>query len=140
MDEKKICRRCVLPENQQDIFLNDQGICNICMEHESSKSKLTNQKILETDFLKILDKYRGKGKYDCLVMCSGGKDSTSALYFMKKRYKLNPLAFTFDHGFETEEALENIKNAVDILKVDFLFFKSDFIHEMVKEIISSDSM
>ena len=54
-------------------------------------------------------------------MCSGGKDSTSSLYYVKKRYNLNPLAFTFDHGFETEEAMRNIKNAVEILDVDFLY-------------------
>lgn len=72
-------------------------------------------------------------------MCSGGKDSTSSLYYMKKRYNLNPLAFTFDHGFETEEALENVRNAVDILGIDFVFFKSTFMKEMFSKILNSGS-
>ena len=29
-------------------------------------------------------------------MLSGGKDSTAALYLMKRRYRMSPLAFTFD--------------------------------------------
>ncbi len=72
-------------------------------------------------------------------MCSGGKDSTAALYYMKKRYRLNPLAFTFDHGFETEDAMENVRNAVEILGVDFLFFKTDFMKEMFAKIIKTKS-
>jgi len=113
MEEPRICQRCIMPENKPDIFLNDKGICNLCLEHDFVKRTEDNVKPLETDFLKIINKYKGKQKYDCLVMCSGGKDSTSSLYYMTKRYKLNPLAFTFDHGFETEEAMENIRNAVD---------------------------
>jgi tRNA(Ile)-lysidine synthase TilS/MesJ len=62
-------------------------------------------------------------------MCSGGKDSTASLYFMKKRYRMNPLAFTFDHGFEIEGAKENVINAVEALGVDYLFFKTDFMKE-----------
>jgi len=132
-----ICKRCVLPEHKPDILLNAEGICSVCLEYDKLKQPL--DKSLETDFIKLLNTYKSKGEYDCLVMCSGGKDSTSALYYMKKRYKLNPLAFTFDHGFETEDALENIRNAVEVLGVDFLLFKSDFMLEMFSEMVKTDS-
>jgi 3'-phosphoadenosine 5'-phosphosulfate sulfotransferase (PAPS reductase)/FAD synthetase len=112
MSEERICKKCIMPEAKPAIFLNEEGICNLCVEHEKMKKFENETKPLESDFIKIINKYKGKQKYDCLVMCSGGKDSTSSLYYMKKRYDLNPLAFTFDHGFETEEALENIHNAV----------------------------
>ncbi len=135
---RKTCSRCIMPENPPDIFINENGICNLCLTHEKLKN-IAHEKPLESDFIKILNKYKGKNKYDCLVMCSGGKDSTSALYYMKKRYGLNPLAFTFDHGFETEEALDNIKNAVGILNVDFLFFKSAFMKDMFEKIINTNS-
>jgi hypothetical protein len=137
IEARAVCQRCVLPESRPDIWLNEEGVCNICLEHE--KAEQTMDKSLETDFIKLLNMYKSAGEYDCLVMCSGGKDSTSALYYMKKRYKLNPLAFTFDHGFETEDALENVRNAVDILGVDFLLFKSDFMKDMFAEIIRTNS-
>jgi PP-loop superfamily ATP-utilizing enzyme len=139
MEEKKICQRCVMPENKPDIFLNEKGICNLCLEFDFNKRTQNEIKPLETDFIKIINKFKGKQKYDCLVMCSGGKDSTSSLYYIKKRYKLNPLAFTFDHGFETEEAMENIKNAVEILDVDFLYFKSNHMLDMFEKILKSGS-
>jgi len=130
----KICKKCVLPESKPYVWLNGKGICNICSNYENKKSK-----ILETDFIKLLNKHKKKGKYDCLVMCSGGKDSISALYYMKKRYKLNPLAFTFDNGFETEQAFDNVKNAVKALGVDFLFFKTDFMNNMFLKVLETNS-
>lgn len=139
MNERKICKKCVLPEVKPDIWLNEEGICNVCIEYEKTKNSNERSRVLETDFIKLLNQYKGKGNYDCLVMCSGGKDSTSALYYMKRRYKLNPLAFTFDHGFETEDAMENVRNAVEILKVDFLFFKTDFMKDMFSKILKTNS-
>lgn len=139
MTERKICKRCVLPESKPDIYLNEDGICNICLAYEKEKKNENNQKLLESDLLKILDKYKGKKKYDCMVMCSGGKDSTSALYFMKKRYNLNILAFMFDHGFETEEAINNVRNAVGILDIDFILYKSSYMKPMFSKMIRTDS-
>ncbi len=138
-DGNKICKRCIMPENPPDIFFNDDGVCNICLAHDFVKKTEVIQKPLESDLIKILDKHRGKHKYDCMVMCSGGKDSTSALYFMKKRYKLNVLAFMFDHGFETEEAISNVNKAVDILGIDLILYKSSFMKPMFEKMISTDS-
>ncbi|MDO8602286.1 MAG: 7-cyano-7-deazaguanine synthase [Candidatus Omnitrophota bacterium] len=134
-----ICKRCVLPESKPDIRLNEDGICNVCVEYEKTKDDKERTGNLETEFVKILRMYKSYGEYDCLVMCSGGKDSTAALYYMKRRYKLNPLAFTFDHGFETEDAMENVKNAVEALGVDFLYFKSDFMKDLFSKILKTDS-
>jgi 7-cyano-7-deazaguanine synthase in queuosine biosynthesis len=134
-----LCRKCVLPESKPDIYLDGQGICNICKNYEGIKEEHKESSHLESEFTKMLKMYKSYGNYDCLVMCSGGKDSTAALYYMKKRYKLNPLAFTFDHGFETEDALENVKNAVEILGVDFLYFKTNYMHEMFSAVLKTSS-
>ncbi len=139
MEKRRICSKCVMPENEPDIVLNADGVCNICSSYEAAKTQSQAKQPMETDFIKIINKYRGKQKYDCMVMCSGGKDSTSSLYYMVKRYKLNVLAFTFDHGFETEEAMRNIRKAVEILKVDFLLFKSDYMKDMFSKILTTGS-
>ena len=136
---KNMCKRCVLLENKPDIWLNEDGVCNVCVEYDKTRDDNDNTKNLETEFIKMLRLYKSYGEYNCLVMCSGGKDSTAALYYMKKRYKLNPLAFTFDHGFETEDAMENIRKAVDVLGVDFLCFKTDFMKDMFSKILKEDS-
>ncbi len=134
-----LCAKCVLPESKPDIFFDGEGVCNICRDYEKTKKDSKKNIYLESEFTKMLKMYKSYGSYDCLVMCSGGKDSTAALYYMKKRYKLNPLAFTFDHGFETEDALENVRNAVDILGVDFLHFKTDYMNGMFSAVLKTNS-
>ena len=42
-------------------------------------------------------------------------------------------------GFETEDAMENTRNAVEILGVDWLFFKTDYMKDMFAQIIKSKS-
>lgn len=133
------CARCVLSENKPDVWLDERGVCNICAEFEKNNPRGVRPGPLESDFIKTLSRYRGRSKYDCLVMCSGGKDSTMSLYYMKKRYKVNPLAFTFDHGFENEEALRNIRESVNILGVDWLYFKSDFMKDVFAKLVRSGS-
>ncbi len=139
MSERRVCNRCVLPASEPEIRIGDDGRCSVCVEHDRAMKASPNRAPQESDFLRMLKKHRGKSEHDCLVMCSGGKDSTSALYYMKKRYKMNPLAFTFDHGFETEDALANVRRAVEILDVDYLLYRSTHIHELVSHLLKSAS-
>jgi len=134
-----LCKRCVLPESPPDIRLDGEGICNLCRAAEGTAAQQNERSLLETDFVKILKQHQGRHPYDCLVMCSGGKDSTSSLYYMVKRYKQRVLAFTFDHGFESEDALENVHRAVEALGVDFLYYRSNFMHDMFAKMIRSGS-
>jgi len=139
MKERRVCTRCVLPESAPDITLDARGVCSVCRAWDVASQLEPPRTALETDFTKLLNKHRGKGPYDCLVMCSGGKDSTSSLYYMKERYKLRPLAFMFDHGFETEDAEANVRQAVEKLDIDFLFFRSTFMHDMFARILRTGS-
>lgn len=136
---KTICKQCVLPEAKPNIFFNESGICNVCVEHAKTKQLAQENKLLESELIKLLNKHRGTGKYNVMAMCSGGKDSTSALYYMKTRYKMNPLAFMFNNGFETEDAINNTKRAADRLGVDFLFFKSNYMKGLFAKILETES-
>lgn len=133
----RICARCVLPESRPHLHLDDEGVCNVCRDYDRQVAADRGGEFLETDFIRLLKKYRGKGRYDCMVMCSGGKDSTAALYLMKRRYRMSPLAFTFDLGFETDEALGNVNRAVDALGVDLLVHKSGYMRDLFRRVIES---
>ena len=117
------CTRCVLTEKHAHIKFTKEGLCNYCLEFEQSKQHSQLFQDREEELVKILEEHKGQGDYDCLVMLSGGKDSTYALYLLKERYRLNVLGFTFDNGFEPKAALENVRRAVDTLGVDHLYFK-----------------
>ncbi len=126
MPEITRCTRCILPENYPGIGFNSGGVCNVCEEFEqqwgdwSDTNWTQNRKRLD----QILKNVRKLNRnYDCLVPLSGGKDSTYVLYLCTKVLKLKVLAVNFSNGFQTAEALENIKKAVEALEVDLVTYK-----------------
>lgn len=78
MADPRICRKCVLPENGVEISLDGEGVCNLCREHERRRAAgpASADAPLETDFIRAIDQYRGKGEFDCLEVishCSTGR-------------------------------------------------------------------
>ena len=141
MTAPRVCVRCVLPEAAPDIWIHPDGQCNICHKYDAEQAKAPSgeRELLETDLLKILDKHRGKNEYDCLCMLSGGKDSTAALYYIVRRYKLKPLVFTFNHGFVPDEHLDSARKTVEKLGVDWIYFQTTFMKDMFRKIVQTKS-
>jgi len=125
-----------MPESPPEITFDAAGICSLCRAAGTSPRQPAP---LETEFAALLARNKGKKDYDCMVMCSGGKDSTAALYYMVNRYRARTLAFTFDNGFETDEAMANIGRAVDKLGVDFLLFRTDAMKDVFAKILKTGS-
>ena len=122
----KSCQRCLLTSQYRQIQFDRWGICNYCRTYDGLEENLmafdSHAKLLE----ERLNLLRGKYEYDCLVGISGGKDSSYVAYRLKKRYGLRILTFTFDNGFLTEEAKQNIQHLVKKLEVDHFFHKPDW--------------
>lgn len=118
----KRCSNCLLPETYPGIVFNESNICNVCINYER-RWKNKDYRKEEVELKKIFNYYKNKNtKYDCIVPLSGGKDSVYTAYVCKKKYDLNILAVNFDNGFQTPEAVENMKNAVKKLNIDFISF------------------
>jgi acyl carrier protein len=66
---------------------------------------------------------RGGGRYDCMMLLSGGKDSSYALCRLVEM-GLRVYAFSFDNGYISEQAKENIRRVVAALHVDHEFATS----------------
>ncbi|MBW8308970.1 MAG: N-acetyl sugar amidotransferase [Candidatus Paracaedibacteraceae bacterium] len=117
----KKCKKCGLPETYETLVFNDKGICNICSQHSHKNEKIDweqRHKILE----KLIEEYRGKYDYDCLIPFSGGKDSTYTLLYLIKTFKIKPLVIQFDHGFMRSNLKENNLRTFKKLGVDALSF------------------
>jgi N-acetyl sugar amidotransferase len=56
--------------------------------------------------------------FDCIIGMSGGVDSSYLTYIAKEVFKLRPLVFHVDAGWNTQIAVTNIKKIVDKLKLD----------------------
>ena len=125
-EEVRRCTRCILPDNYPNIDFDENGVCNVCREHDRKYSNIdwdARKKKLE----KILSRYRGKGKkYDVLVPFSGGKDSSYTLWMLKHVYGMRCLAFNFDNGFLDPGALAFAKKAASNLDVDLITYSPSF--------------
>ncbi|MCK4795336.1 MAG: 7-cyano-7-deazaguanine synthase [Desulfobacteraceae bacterium] len=123
----KICTQCVLPETFPGIKFNAHDICQYCQGFKGVEHLEKQKEQYRLKFKSLLSaRDSSPGAYDVLVAYSGGKDSTFILELLKKQYGLNVLALTFDHGFVSPYALENIRRVVEILGVDQITFKPDF--------------
>jgi len=115
------CTKCVLPETHETIVFDNQGVCNICRQHEY-KQTVINWAEKKRELDELIAGYRGKYNYDCIVPFSGGKDSTWTLYYLVKEYGIKPLVVRFDHGFLRPNLLENTTRTIRKLGVDLHVF------------------
>jgi tRNA(Ile)-lysidine synthase TilS/MesJ len=130
------CSKCVLPETFPDITFDDSGICNYCNDfkgipnwNEYNLSEFIQEKTFEK-----------KNKYDCLVLFSGGKDSSFALKLLKEKYHLNILAMTLDNGYLSNVTSRNMKVVLDNLGIDHQIIKypKPIMDEIYRESIRGD--
>jgi tRNA(Ile)-lysidine synthase TilS/MesJ len=72
-------------------------------------------------------------KYDCLLCLSGGKDSCSLAFKLKEQgYKV--LAFTYDTGFLSDIAIQNVLKTVKILDLPhFMWRVESSLHGKIQQ-------
>lgn len=115
----KYCKKCIMPTSRPGITLNDDGICGGCLGSKEKKEEIDwTYRVKELD--RILDTFRGKGDYDCLIPVSGGKDSTWQVYTMLQK-GMKPLAITIKCQYRTELGQRNLDNLIN-LGVDHIDF------------------
>jgi acyl-CoA synthetase (AMP-forming)/AMP-acid ligase II len=113
VETNQFCVKCGLPSNYPNATFNDEGVCNLCLSFEDYQEITKSYfKTLE-DLRQIFndnETYKDS-KYDCILLLSGGKDSSYALGKLKEM-GLSVLAFTLDNGYISIEAKENIKRVL----------------------------
>lgn len=119
----RTCKQCGLPQmlvaNKELLEINEDGICIFCQDYNVNKDMYTiNYLQKQIDFEKLIEGVKGKGKYDAVVMFTGGKDSTYSIYLLTQKYKLKVLAVTWDNGFFGTEHRANLENVTKLLGVD----------------------
>ncbi len=114
------CSKCILPATYPFIDFGKNGICNYCRDYSSPK--LFGEQVLEEKF----DKFRSKdGSPDCLIGLSGGRDSSYGLHLLKTKYKMNPIAFSYDWGMVTDISRRNQARLCSKLKIEHIFRAAD---------------
>lgn len=106
-----------------DILFNDKGYCNHCTGaiQRLNKEIFIDPVVKANKLNAIIKEIKEAGNnrnYDCLIGLSGGVDSSYLAYIAVKQFGLRPLAVHLDNGWNSEQAVKNIENIVDKLKID----------------------
>ncbi len=108
----KYCKKCVMPDTRPGIKFDENGVCYPCINFE--KRKNIDWQARFEEFKQLCDKYRGsrgKGKHDCMIAVSGGKDSHYQVYVMKELMGMHPLLVSVEDNFPmTSAGISNLKN------------------------------
>lgn len=128
----KRCSRCGLPETYETIEFDDDGVCNVCRQKVFKDDSIDWQG-REQMFRDLIEEYRGKYDYDCIVPFSGGKDSTFTLLHLVKEFNLKPLVVQFNHGFMRSRLEENNTRTFKKLGVDVHSFTPNW--QVVKRLM-----
>lgn len=132
MNNLKRCKKCLLPETYETIEFDENGICNICRQQKHKQENIDwSSRKQQLD--ELIEKYRGKYDYDCLVPFSGGKDSTYTLAYLVKEYRVKPLVVRFDHGFMRPKLEEYTNKTLHYLGVDTIKFTPNW--KIVKKLM-----
>jgi len=132
-DKVIFCKKCVISNQRPNPvveFKSDNnlkkgpdfkdGICSACRYNLEKNNIDWNER--ENKLLKILDKYRKKSGYDCVVPGSGGKDSAYTAHVLKYKYNMNPLTVTWAPHLYTEPGWKNFINWIHVGGFDNILF------------------
>ena len=117
----KCCNNCVMDQTDPNIAFDKRGFCNHCLNYyKNIEPYLKNQeeriKMLNRKIDEIKNKNKNK-EFDCVIGLSGGVDSSYMLHLAVTKYKLRPLVFHVDAGWNSIVAIGNIEKLVDKLNL-----------------------
>jgi amino acid adenylation domain-containing protein len=133
------CERCLLDSTYPRLSI-EQGVCSVCRWFERARGVLDAYFGTPDDLRELVERARARSSRaaDCLLLFSGGKDSTYALYRLMEM-GLRVQTFTFDNGFISETAFDNIRRITSELGVEHVTGGVTNMPAIFAESLRSDS-
>lgn len=109
-DEVVMCTKCVVTNQRPRIVFDDEGVCSACryMEDQARVDWVAR----EQELIELLAKHRQFGRYDAIIPCSGGKDSSFVASTLRDRYAMRPLCATWAPHIYTDIGWRNFQSFI----------------------------
>lgn len=106
------CVRCVNNDYViPGLEFDEQGVCAFCQcfEKVTYEGPLHGGTVSDQELLELAK--NNKGRFDAMVLYTGGKDSSYLLWYLAKKLGLRVLAATWDLPFTNQSSRQNMQNA-----------------------------
>ena len=118
----QICSKTVMDTSDSRIVFDSEGLCDHASDFYQNVLPRWNTGSIGSkkldDLIQRIKKEGANREYDCILGLSGGVDSSYMLHLAVNEFKLRPLVFHVDGGWNSELAVHNIQSLVDKLDLD----------------------
>ncbi|MFK8013840.1 MAG: amino acid adenylation domain-containing protein [Gammaproteobacteria bacterium] len=131
VEEEAFCQRCGLSGRHPTARLDVHSVCHVCRIYEDERERALKYFGTLDDLRLIVAGIKAKkpSTPDCMMLLSGGKDSTYALCQLVD-LGLTPLVLTLDNGFISDGAKANMRRVVDKLGLELVNGSSPTMNEI----------
>jgi len=118
-DHKQTCIRCVADDHLlPGLEFDARGVCAFCQcyeqaEHEGGPAGPANA--VDDAALLSIAAHNTDSRFDVMVLCTGGKDSTYLLWYLAKKLGLRVLAASWNMPYTNETCRQNIRRSLELL-------------------------
>lgn len=122
---EQVCTQCVMDTTDPEIVFDENGVCNHCKNAMTLLKKVELEKEGFQDKIAEIKEAGKEKKNDCIIGISGGVDSSYVIYLAKK-LGLRPLAVHMDNGWNSELAVQNIRDLLEKMDVPLYTYVIDW--------------
>jgi tRNA(Ile)-lysidine synthase TilS/MesJ len=92
---------------------------------------------MKEDLVKKIKELSKNSEYDCLLMFSGGKDSSYLLYFLSQELGLKVVTITLTHDFLAKETLDNIESFSRKYSKKHITIENNYLNHCAKHFLET---
>ncbi len=116
---KQSCVRCVADDHLlPGLEFDERGVCAFCQCYELAQghggSAGPRNQADDAELLSIAAS-NTESRFDVMVLCTGGKDSTFLLWYLAKKLGLRVLAASWNMPYTNETCRRNLRRALELL-------------------------
>lgn len=119
LENRQQCIRCISDNYLiPGLEFDENGTCAFCQCYERAQKAgafagpqnfITEEELLETS------RNNTQSRFDVMVLCTGGKDSTYLLWLLAKKLKLRVLAVAWNMPYTNDTCRENLRRSIQLL-------------------------
>jgi hypothetical protein len=118
-EHKQSCVRCVADDHLlPGLEFDERGVCAFCQCYELGEKNGgaagPRNQVDDAELLSIAAANKDS-RFDVMVLCTGGKDSTYLLWYLAKKLGLRVLAASWNMPYTNETCRRNLRRSLELL-------------------------